>query len=336
VLKASARIEILSDFSAIDNLSWNRLVVNRPGATFFQTLAWQRAWWETFARGQLLLLATYQGGRLSAVAPLFADGGMVFFVGSGGSDYLDFLGDPASADVLPAMLDAARAHTADFVGFRFYHVPDASPTPQLLAKAAAELDLDFYEEGSLDAPALRFAQWPESKRPPAEKTSLVRHERNLRKHGELKTEHFTRSEDILPLLPDFFAQHVERWKGTAFPSLFLQQDQCAFYRNLTKRAGPEGWLRFSRVTLDGQPIAFHFGFCFDGRFLWYKPSFDPAWSRCSPGEVLLRSLLMRAQSEDSEVFDFGLGNEAFKSRFATEVPEVRTWGLYTSHGGGLG
>jgi CelD/BcsL family acetyltransferase involved in cellulose biosynthesis len=336
VLAARPRIELLRDFSAIDERSWNHLVMNSPGATLFQTLAWQRAWWETFGRGQLLVLAAYQGGRLSAIAPLFAEGGMVFFVGSGGSDYLDFLGDRLPAEVLSAMLDTARAHTADFVGFRFYHVPHASPTGQLLAEAAVELGLDRYEEGALDAPALRFAQWSQSRRPPAEKTSLLRHERTLRKHGELRTEHFTRSEDILPLLPAFFGQHIERWKGTGFPSLFLQQEQCAFYRNLTRRAGPEGWLRFSRVTLGERPVAFHFGFSFQRRFLWYKPSFDPAWSRCSPGEVLLRSLLVRAQSEGSEVFDFGLGNEAFKSRFATEVPEVRTWGLYPSKASGAG
>ena len=336
MLNAPVRIELLSDFTAIDESTWNRLLATNPKSTLFQTLAWQRAWWDTFARGQLLLLAAYEGEQLSAIAPLFADGGMVFFVGSGGSDYLDFLGDVTRTEVLSGLLNTARTHTSDFVGFRFYHVLDLSPTGQLLGKVAVGLGLDCFDEGSMDAPALRFAEWPDGKRPPAEKNSLVRHERKLQRHGELRVDHLSESERILPLLPGFFAQHVERWKDTGFPSLFLDETQCRFYRNLTKRAGSAGWLRFSRVTLDDQPIAFHFGFCFENRFLWYKPSFDPAWSRWSPGEVLLRNLLLLAQSEESHLFDFGLGSEAFKNRFATEVHVVRTWGMYPSNTGGIG
>ena len=53
-------------------------------------------------------------------------------------------------------------------------------------------------------------------------------------------------------------------------------------------------------------------------------------ARHSPGEVLLRQLLIAAMAENAEVFDFGLGDEAFKSRFATHVCRVRNWGLYNS------
>ena len=74
-------------------------------------------------------------------------------------------------------------------------------------------------------------------------------------------------------------------------------------------------------------VAFHFGMSFNGSFLWYKPSFDLALARRSPGEVLLRQLLLAAQAEAAHTFDFGLGDEPFKYRFATDVPRVRTWTL---------
>jgi len=61
---------------------------------------------------------------------------MVFFVGSGGSDYLDFVGQIPDASVLAAMLQAARRAVPDFVGFRFYHILDGSPTVGLLREAA--------------------------------------------------------------------------------------------------------------------------------------------------------------------------------------------------------
>lgn len=43
--------------------------------------------------GQLMLILAERNGQPVALAPLFADSGMVYFVGSGGSDYLDFVGD---------------------------------------------------------------------------------------------------------------------------------------------------------------------------------------------------------------------------------------------------
>ncbi len=43
---------------------------------------------------------------------------------------------------------------------------------------------------------------------------------------------------------------------------------------------------------------------------------------------MLRRLLLSAIDEQATTFDFGIGNEAFKQRFATAIPLVKTWGLY--------
>jgi CelD/BcsL family acetyltransferase involved in cellulose biosynthesis len=85
------------------------------------------------------------------------------------------------------------------------------------------------------------------------------------------------------------------------------------------------------VDLNGKPVAFHLGFCYRGEYMWYKPTFDVELARSSPGEVLLRQLLLAALEEGANVFDFGLGDEAFKARFATQVNSVRNWGLYPPH-----
>ena len=333
MLVAPSRIELLTDLTSIDESAWDRIIGVSPTRTIFQTLAWMSAWWDVFGRGKLLLIAAYQDDQLTAIAPLFADHGMVFFIGSGGSDYLDFVGEANRPEVLHAILDLAREETPEFVGFRFYHVPDRSPTNRSLQSVASELDLKCFDEGSLLAPSLRFPDWPADKRPPAEKKSLVRHERAIKKIGRLDVEHFDDSAQVHPVLPDFFDQHIARWAGTPFPSLFLEEKQQDFYRRLVETMGPRGWLRFCRVSLDDEAVAFHLGFLFQDTFLWYKPSYDIELARQSPGEVLLRALLLRCQEEHAEVFDFGLGDEPFKQRFATENGQVRTWGLYPAKNG---
>jgi CelD/BcsL family acetyltransferase involved in cellulose biosynthesis len=150
----------------------------------------------------------------------------------------------------------------------------------------------------------------------------------MRKLGSVDIDHFCEHARIEPLLAAFFAQHIKRWAGTPFPSLFLDGKQRAFYHKLSEFVSSRGWLRFTRVSLDNEPVAFHFGFLFQNAFLWYKPCFDINGAHQSPGEVLLRALLLQSREEGAEVFDFGLGDEPFKSRFATRVDKVRTWGLY--------
>lgn len=327
---ASVDVRLLSGFD--DPLllpeNWDRLLRHGDTDVVFLTRPWQLAWWQCFGRGKLLLLAAERGGEAVALAPLFADAGMIFFAGSGGSDYLDFVGDVGDPDVLAAILEAASQQAPDFVGFRFYHVPDSSRTGQRLQEAAGRLGLVCFDEGDLPAPALALAGQPEAAQAAIAKASLVRHERFFRREGGLQVEHLREGQAILPHLEELFAQHIARWQGTPYPSLFHQPAQREFYRRVTLLAADAGWLRFTRLVWNGRPIACHFGFSYGDSYLWYKPAFAVDLARRSPGEVLLRQLLLAAVDEGAHTFDFGLGDEPFKRRFATHVATVRTWGLY--------
>jgi len=330
-VNATITTRVVNDFRACDAGWWSELLASGETDNVFLTHPWQSAWWQTFGRGRLLLVVAEAGGRPLALAPLFWDSGMIFFTGSGGSDYLDFVGDCREPGVLEALLDTARRHVPQFLGFRFYHLPEQSDTGTRLQQAAPQLGMVCYEEGELAAPALCFDRWPKEQRPPADKTSLVRHERGFRRQGQLDVVHFRRPEEIRPQLEEFFEQHVKRWEPTSSPSLFRDQRQREFYLRVTNALGPQGWLRFTRLEWNARPVAFHFGTCYRGTYLWYKPSFDIELARLSPGEVLLRQLLLAAVAEGAHTFDFGLGDEPFKQRFATQVRRVKTWGLYPRH-----
>lgn len=322
-MRAAATPTLYAGFDdpALADFDWDAALAAGPTDTVFLTREYQRAWWSAFGRGRLLLI-----GADGFLAPLFADGGMVFLTGSGGSDYLDLIGDPAP-DALAAALDAARTATPDFLGFRFYHLPEGSPTAGRLAVAARALGLTLVEEESLGAPVLDLAD-AEAARAALGKKSVKRHTAALRRDGPLELRHLSDGAAIEPLLEVLFEQHRARWAGTAHPSLFEDPAQRAFYRELVRRAADTGWLRWSEVVWDGRTVACHLGFARRGVWLWYKPAFDPALSKRSPGEVLLGSMLEAAVAEGARAFDFGLGEEPFKRRFATRVPQVTTWGLY--------
>ena len=292
------------------NLTWN----------------WLRSWWGTFGRGKLLLILAERDGQPVALAPLFAESGMIFNLCP--EDNLDFIGDISDPLILDAILEKARSLISDFLGFRFYFIPDASRTGARLQEAASRLGLVCHDEGDIPSPMIDIAGQPDVALAATRKKSLLRHERYFTREGDLEVLHLKNGMDILPHLDEYFQQHIARRATTDAPSLFLNPIQCAYYRKLTEEISPTGWLRFTRVNWNGKPIAFHYGLCYQGRYLFGVPSFDVELSRFSPGEVLLRQLLLASISEGAKTFDFGVGDEAYKYRFATHVNRLRTWGLY--------
>lgn len=320
--------EVLTGFECLELAppAWDRLL--RKGDTDGVNLTWhwQRSWWRAFGRGQLLLTGARRGGELVAVAPLFADGGMIF--NHCPEDMLDFVGDVNDSATVEAILSAARDHVPGFVGFRFYFIPDTSRLGRRLQKAAKRLDLCCLREESLPCPWIDLAGRPDVAEACTRKRSLTRHERFLQRGGDLQVDCFGEADEVLPQLDDFFRQHIARRDATAHPSIYLDERQREYYRELTLVAASQGWLRFTRLLWNNRAIAYHFGLSYRGRYLWGIPTFDVQLARYSPGEVLLRQVLLQAIREGASRFDFGPGDEAYKRRFATHVTHLETWGLY--------
>lgn len=317
----------LTGFEEADPIQWNRLLSEGGAKTVFLTWEWQKTWWDTFGRGDLLLLFAERNGRVEALAPFFLDGGMAFLVGSGGSDYLDFIGSAADPELLLALLGKVRELQPELVGIRLYHVPEDSPTSQALESIRQRLPDQVFREESLVAPYIDAATVPGALLAAANKHSLRRHEKTLQRAGATTIEHLSHQVPV-PAMEDLFRLHIARWERTPYPSLFHDPQQRRFYLNLAQAGCRSGWVRYSRVLLDGRVVACHLGFLFGDCFLWYKPAFEIELAKYSPGEVLLRNLLLYVHGTGIRYFDFGLGDEPFKARFATGRRVVQTWGIY--------
>jgi len=334
MITTAVRARVLSGFDdpSLGPERWEQLLRRGETDVVFLSWEWQRVWWETFGRGELLLIAAERDGELIALAPFYTDSGMVYFVGSGGSDYLDFIGDTSDAEVLDALLETARECVPGFAGFELYFVSNASPTMKRLAEATVRLGLDCVEQWGVAALSMDLAGQPERALAATRKKSLVRHENFFRRAGQLTIQRLRESRAVLPQLEEFFAQHIARWAETDSPSLFLDEAQRRFYERWTRVAAERGWLRFMRVEWEGKAIAFHYGMSYGGRYIWYKPSFAIELARHSPGEVLLRQSLLAAIEEGASVFDFGTGDDSYKLRFATEFNQAHAFGLYPTTG----
>src|SRR5438876_7955121 len=112
MVMTSVKTRVLRGFDdpAFGPERWEELL--RAGDTDVVFLTWhfQRSWWETLGRGELLLLAVERDDQVVALAPLYLESGIVYFLGTGfESDCLDFIGDVGDPEVLDAILETARA-----------------------------------------------------------------------------------------------------------------------------------------------------------------------------------------------------------------------------------
>ena len=90
-------------------------------------------------------------------------------------------------------------------------------------------------------------------------------------------------------------------------------------RNLLEQAAGDGWLRAYVLYAGDQPCAFQFDIQYEGVQFTEYGSFDPKWSRGSPGIVLLIKVLEDLCKEsDISRMDFGFGDALYKRKFGTD------------------
>jgi CelD/BcsL family acetyltransferase involved in cellulose biosynthesis len=310
--------------------AWNELLDRSPGHSIFQTFPWHACWWKAFGDShELLVILAYAGTRLAGIAPMMiarARGPIgqpqrhLHFIGSinGASDYCDFITDPDSPGVLDALLREICAGPETFCRIDLSRFPSHSANQASTLEYFRDRGIRTFVESRVDAP-VRILGDAEADRKAANKSSLKRHTNFFRKSGELRFCRCGSVTEILGYLEPFFEQHKSRWAQTASPSQFSDPAQRGFYTELVRELFPRGWLRFDAVLFNGEPLAFHFGFEYRQRFIWYKPTFDVRFAARSPGEVLIKFLLEDAISRKLEEFDFTVGSESFKYRFANRI-----------------
>jgi CelD/BcsL family acetyltransferase involved in cellulose biosynthesis len=285
------------------------------------TYEFARSWVSAYGRDRQLLFATAtDASGVRAVAPLVVDhtavrGRVLRFIGDGRADYSDVLVRDGDTDSAERLVTGLLAYDQwDIIDL--HNIPDRSATPAIVRRCAERAGLPLVFDDDIVCPALVIEGREAEARRIVNKPSLRRRENYFARDGSFAVRHLTRGEDILPMLDRFFTQHIDRWAGTSSPSLFNKAENRDFYRRLTQALAGTSWLLFTSVERQGQPIALHYGFDYNGVITWYKPSFDPAVSAHSPGLAMLRQILDYAITLQRREVDFTWGDEPFKARFS--------------------
>jgi CelD/BcsL family acetyltransferase involved in cellulose biosynthesis len=303
--------------------TWNAMVSLNETNSVFQTYEWFDSWWRTFGAGhRLFFLLVQKNGEIVGFAALMLrhqllGGPRLEFVGTGNADYQDFV-------LVPEHKEAAMVAICSFLDARawcwrsawFCNVPSSSSTLVHLRRIGAAHGLHVIDTAVMRCPSLQLQSEGREAERLLKKYSLKRPVNWFTSRGEVRFRQLTSQGEIEAMLPVFFDQHVRRYREAGRASLFETPRQRSFYWALAAALHSAGWLLFSVVEFNGQPIAFHFGFDYFGSIIWYKPSFEVKYAEHSPGLLLTRKLIEDGVARSRREIDFTIGDEPFKDRFA--------------------
>jgi hypothetical protein len=125
------------------------------------------------------------------------------------------------------------------------------------------------------------------------------------------------------------AVEAKSWKRAAGTAILCDPAKEAFFRRYLRSACERGEGRIALLRIDGQIVAMQLAIEWGGRYWLYKIGYDEAYSRCSPGTLLMLHALRDAAGRGLTSFELMGDAEAWIADLWTrechECVRVRTY-----------
>jgi CelD/BcsL family acetyltransferase involved in cellulose biosynthesis len=328
-VSAGVRIEVINCPSRLTELEpvWRELhAAAGPRAPVFLHPGWAIPSWSIFGDGyELYCLALFQGRDLAAIAPfmLRGEGGVKIlrFIGWPLNDYEAFLMKPgleqSIGDIIFRHL-RRRPLRWHLLECRIFEDPVQAlgvhreylrgiGTLKLDSEPSALLRLPGHWDtycGGLSGQSLRSFHY-------AERRLLLRHGAEFRV--------LTEPEAISIHMPTFRRLRVAAWHACGLYDRLPEIEKTGrfweFLEAATQALATAGLMRFAVLELSGRIIAMGIYPAGGAAIMKYIQAWDYEYKQLSPGQVLDWLMIRHAISEGFEEFDFGRGDEHYKSRF---------------------
>ena len=313
--------------------AWDELYREAGAVNPFLSWEWQHTFWRTFARRRPLwiLEARDRGDRTAGLLVLVASPTIamprrwqLLTNGVTGTDALDVLARPAFAPaVRQALAHALAARLDRWDAIDLEDLPCGSPTIPALRRALEPRGAHLSVEPRFVCPgfALRgtFAEHLARFR---RRDTYLRRRRWLEKQPGYRVVVTTSPAEVPEALEDFLRLHHLRWDAEGGSDGIPRGVVEDFHREVAPLLAARGWLRLSRLFVDGRSVAAVYGIELGGRFYYYQSGMDPGWAPRSPGLVLIGHTVEDAYRRGLTDYDFLRGTEPHKLDWASDRRET--------------
>ncbi|GEM_PF-3091010 len=308
---------------------WDRVFLMDPHSTVFQS--WEWAFWNWSFRKvgkRLYVLAVRDSeGTLRGIAPLwvreFGLRGLVKifeFIGTRGTDYLDFTAEPGW---LEPVIESCLAHLGQEARWNIVdlqEIRESSPTLACLRAVPG-----FRDEQWVITPCSTCVRIPLPTSWDAYRAALGPSSRKRVHYEENRLRGLSPDFRVIECQdPEFSAaiatvQQLHQTRRAQLGDVGIFQSGPAARMNtaLLNACGKRGWTKLFLLSLDGTVVAAFSGFQFRDQLLNYTFAINPdeQWLKLSVGNVLLKRIIRWGIERSLTAVDLSRGDEHYKLRF---------------------
>jgi CelD/BcsL family acetyltransferase involved in cellulose biosynthesis len=318
---------------------WGQVLNKSENNNVFQTWEWIYTWWKYFGDGRtLLLLLLMENGEVVGIAPLmfskkrlnFINLGLIEFIGTGLSDYGDFILLKDKKECINLIFDFLEKTTLKWDLIDLRHIPKESTTADLLQEVAEERGyLSIREETTC-----LFISLPKTldeffKRLSTKMRKNLRNEvTRINKSYSTAMKSEENSGDLVSSVNTFLSLYqgwlTERHNlSTIFDLPFPKIKE--FLIDLALVFSSKGWMNLTILSFNQEPVSAQFNFIYNKSFYQYMVCRDPSYSQFGVGNVHNMHLIERSIQLGLQRFDFLRGDEPYKVRWeASKRTNIRT------------
>ena len=277
---------------------------------------------------ELCVVAARDGDRLVGVLPLCrARGALAPWRIVGTSELYEpndaLAADAAAADQLAAAVAGLPAPAV------LERVPVDSPLIPALRKAFKGRLVVRPDSFSPTLPLDARWQEPESCFNSGRRSDFRRAQRHAEKFGAVGLDVLTPApEEVDALMDEAIAIELASWKKEAGTALGMLPAKASFFKTYARLASERGALRLAFMRIDGTPMAMQIAFVFANRYWLFKIGHNDAFSKCSPGTLMMLATLKHAATDGLVAYEM-LGNDepwiAMWTREQKAYVQVRTY-----------
>jgi CelD/BcsL family acetyltransferase involved in cellulose biosynthesis len=308
---------------------WDDLLSRSGTQTVFLTFDWLSTWWRHFGQSaKLRVIVVKDGERAIGIAPLMqvrywffcVPVHKILFLGTWGSDRLDFILPERKEDVLAAIWSHLKQSSRRWNVWEVEKILEDSPNLAALRRVLSSSGghLHGYRP-CFDSPYLPLEGGWEKYISGKKRLRLgLNSSRNrLLRMGTLRVEDRSGPQEIDRALQT--VSTLEARGSRRKDSLFGDPVRRSFYEQIARRFSEKGKLSLSFLLLEGNPIAYDLSFAYHGTVVGYALGYDQKYRRESPAKVLLAELVRSCFERGLKEFDFSAGDEPYKMYWTNRV-----------------
>jgi CelD/BcsL family acetyltransferase involved in cellulose biosynthesis len=333
-------VESFEDFLKLEEC-WNRLLESSATNSIYMTFEWMTAWWRHFHKGRdLFVLLVKEAGQVIAIAPLmittqsfcgirlrmvkFLGTGRVFGIGLGLAARVDFILAEDRYDALWAIMSYIHRHEHRWDLLDFRYVPAASPTVQLLGEIAGQHRLHLRRQVCTVTLYLPLRHdWQTFLRGKSKnfRKKLRQAEKRSRALGAVEIVRYTGDDAASDLMPMISEIDRESWQARRGVPVYATNRQQLFFQTFVTTARQRSWPEIWVLKIAGDPVAYEFGFLYNGRFSSEVSAYKQSYASCSPGHLLTAAIIKDLFDRKAHTYDFGMEVFRYKERWTTLFDE---------------